>query len=262
MSIGTETPAVRSLAGEAEERLVNLFFVLYRNARIVDRTNPAFGRQCRKFYEVLSLLLRQKTTLTLKLIAGRFFVDEKLARYDAEGASGSAPIIREWQAVGLAGVTFLEGITVEEIEELLVFLSGIRPRDDSIAGDSDALKELHLPSVRLLSAQELSDETPALTLEIRKQFRARARVTFFRVMSVVEDNMAAIARGKDIDVSRTKRIIRSLIDHILKDDQSLLELAAIKDFDDYTYAHSTNVCVYALTLGVRLELDRARLSQL
>lgn len=41
-----------------------------------------------------------------------------------------------------------------------------------------------------------------------------------------------------------------------------MELTAIKDFDDYTYAHSTNVCVYALTVGVRLGLDRPRLSQL
>ncbi|MCH9025405.1 MAG: ParB/RepB/Spo0J family partition protein, partial [candidate division Zixibacteria bacterium] len=43
---------------------------------------------------------------------------------------------------------------------------------------------------------------------------------------------------------------------------SKAELAAIKDYDDYTYAHSTNVCIYSLTLGVRLKMDRARLSQL
>jgi len=56
--------------------------------------------------------------------------------------------------------------------------------------------------------------------------------------------------------------VHNLIDHISRDESSLIELAAIKDYDDYTYAHSTNVCIYSLTLGVRLKMDRARLSQL
>ena len=31
-------------------------------------------------------------------------------------------------------------------------------------------------------------------------------------------------------------------------------------FDEYTYAHCTNVCVYSLTIGLKLGLDRERLS--
>ena len=64
-----------------------------------------------------------------------------------------------------------------------------------------------------------------------------------------------------VNISKTKRVVHSLIDHITRDESSLMELAAIKDFDDYTYSHCTNVCVYSLTLGVRLGLDRSRLSQ-
>jgi HD-GYP domain-containing protein (c-di-GMP phosphodiesterase class II) len=143
-----------------------------------------------------------------------------------------------------------------------MFLAKIRPKSESVSRESEALKELQLPSVTLLSAQELSVAKPRVSQEVRQQLRVSARKHFFRAMTVVEDNMANIARGKEIDVSRTKRIVRSLIDHVMSDDQSLLELAAIKNFDDYTYAHCTNVCVYALTMGVRLDLDRSRLSQL
>jgi HD-GYP domain-containing protein (c-di-GMP phosphodiesterase class II) len=42
----------------------------------------------------------------------------------------------------------------------------------------------------------------------------------------------------------------------------MIQLTAIRDFDDYTYAHSANVSIYSLTMGVRLGLDRLRLSQL
>jgi HD-GYP domain-containing protein (c-di-GMP phosphodiesterase class II) len=74
--------------------------------------------------------------------------------------------------------------------------------------------------------------------------------------------MMCAVQEKEMDISRTKRIVHSLIDRVSEDESSLIELTNIRDFDQYTYAHSVNVCVYALTLGVKLGLDRKRLSQL
>ena len=73
---------------------------------------------------------------------------------------------------------------------------------------------------------------------------------------------ACVARGKDINVAQTKRVIQSLVDQLLRQDSALLEMTAIKDYDDYTFAHSVNVCIYALSIGVNLGLDNKRLSQL
>lgn len=262
MATVTDQSAAFAVAGKAEEKLVNLFFVLYKNARIVERNNPAFKRQCTNFHELLQELFVESNEVTIKIIAGRYFINHKLARFDDHGLSGAAAIVAEWEVIGLAGVRFLAEVSVDEIEDLFTFVAGIKPTANNVEGLSEALQTHQQPSIRFLSVEELEDETPSIVEEIRRQFRAKARSTFFRAMSIVEDNMANVAQGRDIDISKTKRVIRSLIDHISKDEQSLLELAAIKSFDDYTYAHSTNVCVYALTLGVRLGLDRARLSQL
>ncbi|HWR83648.1 MAG TPA: HD domain-containing phosphohydrolase [Candidatus Deferrimicrobium sp.] len=256
-----EVPA-RAIGGKTEEKLVSLFFVLYKNARIVDKSNPAFKRQCINFHELLQGLCVESDEVAIKIIAGRYFVNQKLVRFGEQGLSGAAVTVAEWQTLGLAGVRFMPGVTLKEIEHLFNFVGGIKPTAQNRDQLSEALKAYRQPSIRFFSAHELAAEAPAVTEEIRRQFRTAARATFFRAMSTVEDNMASVAQGKDIDISRTKRVIRSLIDHITKDEQSLIELAAIKNFDDYTYAHSTNVCVYALTLGVRLGFDRARLSQL
>jgi len=256
----TSTPLV--VAGHTEEKLVNLFFVLYKNARIIEMNNPAFKRQCVNFHELLQNLLVESNEVSIKVISGRFFVDQKLARFDVHGSSSAETILAEWEVVGLGGVTFLAGVSIDEIEQLFTFMASIQPKTDNLESLSEALKAHNLRSIQLLSAKELEVEIPVIAEEVRRQFRTKARSTFFRAMSVVEDNMVNIAQGREINVSKTKRVVRSLIDHIAKDEQSLLELAAIKNFDDYTYAHSTNVCVYALTLGVKLGLDRARLSQL
>ena len=233
----TDQPVAFTIAGKTEEKLTNLFFVLYKNARIIDRNNPTFKRQCNNFHELLKELFAESNEITIKIIAGRYFINHKLARFDDQGLSGAAAIVTEWEAIGMAGVRFRAGVSIDEIEDMFTFVAGIKPKADNLENMSKALQEYQQPSIRFFSAKELENEKPPMVEEVRRQFRSKARSTFFGAMSIVEDNMASVAQGKDIDISKTKRVIRSLIDHIAKDEQSLLELASIKNFDDYTYAH-------------------------
>ncbi len=262
MSVAADSHASIAVAGKNEEKLLNLFFILYKNARIVDCSNPAFQRQCGTFFELLQVMFEETNETTIKNIAGRFFVNHKLTHFGEQTKASVVEIIAEWEAIGLAGVKILPDITLEEILEFYKFVSGIKPTADNIEQLAEAIKKHRQPNIRFLSAKEVAEDTSSLSEDDRKQLRANARSMFFRAMSIVEENMVNLSQGMDVDISKTKRVVRSLIDHISKDEQSLLELASIKNFDDYTYAHSTNVCVYALTLGVRLGLDRARLSQL
>jgi HD-GYP domain-containing protein (c-di-GMP phosphodiesterase class II) len=126
---------------------------------------------------------------------------------------------------------------------------------------SERLTELGIDGISLLAADEKKKEV-VLTEENRTYMRRAARVTFFRAISVVQDAMFRTANDKDIDISKARRVVHSLIDRISQDECSLIELTNIRDFDEYTYAHSANVCVYALTMGIRLGLDRQQLSQL
>lgn len=254
--------APRTLAGQADEKLVNLFFVLYKNARIVDKNNPVFKRQCANFLEQLEVLLEDSNEATVKTIAGRYFVNQKLVRFDDHGLSGAAAIVSEWKTLGLAGVKFFANLSLDEVEHFFTFMAGIKPKTQNLESLSETLKSHKQCGIQLLSAKELEPEVPFVTEEIRRQFRAAARTTFFKAVAIVEEVVVNTAQGKDVNISKMKRVVHSLIDHVMSDEQSLLELASIKSFDDYTYAHSTNVCVYALTLGVKLGLDRGRLSQL
>jgi HD-GYP domain-containing protein (c-di-GMP phosphodiesterase class II) len=185
-----------------------------------------------------------------------------MVRFDDGGLSGAYAIVAEWNTIGLGGVDFHLGISSEELDKFIRFISAIKPSKTNIDDLAVKLKEQRLDGIKLLSAKQISVDQPALPDEIIKQFRTSARSTFFKAMSVVEEVLVNTQHDRDINISKTKRVVHTLIDHITRDESSLIELSAIKDYDDYTYAHSTNVCVYALTLGVRLGFDRGRLSQL
>jgi HD-GYP domain-containing protein (c-di-GMP phosphodiesterase class II) len=101
-----------------------------------------------------------------------------------------------------------------------------------------------------------------IDLEERQRIRRQARDTFFRAITAVKSIILTAERDEPVSVSTTKRVVHSIIDQVSTDESALIELASIKDFDDYTYAHSVNVGIYALTLGSRLGLNRRELSEL
>lgn len=250
------------LGGKTEQKLLVSFFVLYKTARLVDEKNATFRNQVSELFNQIKAFSENTGQVTIKCVGGRYFIDEKMVRFDDRGISGAAGVINEWQRLGIGGITFLSGTNLDDLCKLMRFLASVKPRDHNIEELVEDLKKQDFPRAKLLSIQEVRNETFELTETIRKRFRNMARVTFFRAMDVVKEVIVRAEEDREIDSAKTRRVVHTLIDHIMRDESSLLELAAIKDFDDYTYAHSMNVCVYALTVGVRLGLDRPRLSQL
>jgi len=252
----------RALAGQVEEQLLNSFFVLYKTARLVDETNDTFQNLLKTFFEIFRAVTGERPELTIKNVSGHYFVNEAMVRQSTSGSSGAADIMAEWSQLGIGGISISAEIEPEEIAQFVKFMADVKPDQQNLESLAAQLTRFGMAQVRLLSVEEDNDDTPEISDEMRQRFRQMARTTFFNAVNVVQEMVASVRDDKDISAAKTKRVVHSLIDHIARDEHSLIELTAIRDFDNYTYVHSTNVTVYALTVGVRLGLDRARLSQL
>jgi len=49
---------------------------------------------------------------------------------------------------------------------------------------------------------------------------------------------------------------------VMENELSLTGLTTIRDFDEYTFTHSVNVCIFSVALGKRLNFDRFQLYDL
>jgi HD-GYP domain-containing protein (c-di-GMP phosphodiesterase class II) len=52
------------------------------------------------------------------------------------------------------------------------------------------------------------------------------------------------------------------VDQILNEETSLIGLTTIRDYDEYTFTHSVNVCIFSVALGKRLGLGKVPLYDL
>ena len=250
------------LAGNSEQELINSLFSLFRTATYVEQNNETYLNQSARFFRIFRRLTEVSGKVTIKVIDGRILIGDKLVKFDSDGMVRARHIIDTWYQLGIGGVVFEEFLDNRQIDKFVYLLAGLKPAEHNKKPISERLVDLGLDGIILLAIDAKKTEGERLTDVQRVIIRRAARATFFRAISTVEDVMMRVAEDKGIDISKTRRVVHSLIDRISVDEASMIELTSIRDFDEYTFAHSTNVCVYSLTIGIRLALDRQRLSEL
>ncbi len=70
------------------------------------------------------------------------------------------------------------------------------------------------------------------------------------------------AKYKTPQVSLLMNQIENIIDELVKNKDVMLNVYDFKMFDNYTYAHSVNVAIISLSIGISLELNKSELSEL
>jgi len=89
-----------------------------------------------------------------------------------------------------------------------------------------------------------------------------ARVVQREAQIVIRDILQDVRLGKNIESERVKRVVNNMIDSIFHNQAALISLTRIKDYDEYTFVHSINVCILCLTLGRHLNFSREELEQM
>jgi HD-GYP domain-containing protein (c-di-GMP phosphodiesterase class II) len=74
--------------------------------------------------------------------------------------------------------------------------------------------------------------------------------------------MTSVRLGGTPNIKKIKRVVQGIVDQILNEETSLVGLTTIRDYDEYTFTHSVNVCIFSVALGKRLGLGKVQLYDL
>jgi HD-GYP domain-containing protein (c-di-GMP phosphodiesterase class II) len=113
------------------------------------------------------------------------------------------------------------------------------------------------PGIRLLPPGEDATETGT-----GSDLRDQARQAFFRALAVAHSVARQVAVHRVPELRKSRAVVHEMVDSLTEERFSLLGLAAIQDFDPYTYQHSVHVSILALALGQELGLSRRDLADL
>lgn len=89
-----------------------------------------------------------------------------------------------------------------------------------------------------------------------------ARQAYAEAKRIIQQAMQDARMGRAIDLTTTGEAVRKMVDSTLRNPHALSSLSRLKSFDEYTFFHSVNVAILALTMGRSDGMSRDTLFQL
>jgi HD-GYP domain-containing protein (c-di-GMP phosphodiesterase class II) len=195
--------------------------------------------------------------LELRVMGEFIFVNGTRLRLDLDNYASFSHVLTVFR---VNGIGILHVHEAADTRDWQVFLSVVQTGGETAPHDRflDVAEKLDASGITNLTLEE-----PVLdTGEDRIQSKERAKRTYAQSVAATKGLMASVRIGKSPNIKRTKRVVQGIVDQILNNETSILGLTTIRDYDEYTFTHSVNVCIFSVALGKRLGLTKLQLYDL
>jgi putative nucleotidyltransferase with HDIG domain len=86
-----------------------------------------------------------------------------------------------------------------------------------------------------------------------------ARQVYQAAKIVIQDAMHDVRFGRALNVDAVRKVVSDMMDSVFRNPDALSSLSRLKQFDEYTFYHSVNTALLAMSVGRSLGFDRSAL---
>ncbi len=245
---------------EQGKSLVYQLYVSIRTAQIYDRSNSVYVRQGENLFGLVKALLEKEQEIFVKSKEGYLFLNETRLKFSFNGYISSKFFMETFRKLQFESLIINSTLTPEELDEFVFILAHA---DTECEDPFESLqKRILSSSIQHIRIEKLASEWDVGDESLPENQKKLAKKRFFKTLSVAQEMMESAKAGRSMNTVKNKRAIQFLIDQLIKNETNLMSLTAIKSFDEYTFAHSVNVCILSVSLGARLGLSKRKLSEL
>ncbi len=134
------------------------------------------------------------------------------------------------------------------------------PQDSAVQEDPTLSSE---EIVGRIEEKQVTSQPPSLSGEIPLEKElGSARIVQQEAHTIIREVMQDVRLGKNVESEKVKYVVSRMIESIFRNRDALASLTRIKEYDDYTFVHSINVCILCLTLGRHLNVHPEELQQI
>ncbi len=200
-------------------------------------------------------LMDQEGELSVRYVGDFFFVNDLRLRIDLASYATFGLVGRALQRHGIGTVEAFPGAGTAE---WTAFLSLLMAEPNEADRFGHFAERLGWSAVLHLAVHPGQDRDPA-TDENARQMAKRA---YAQTVAVARETMSALRMGKGVSIRPVKRAVQSIVDQVLTNETSIFGLTTLRDYDEYTFTHSVNVCIFSVALGKKLGFHKHQLYEL
>lgn len=248
---------------EAGPILLTRLSATLRTARTYDVANQAFQRQLQDLIAIIERVLEVEDEIALAVVADYFYVNGVRIKAQASLLAVYHGLVGEFERRSLGGLRLLTGVSPAELERFVqLFIAA----DDPALAERlvEAVAEASIEHVVPLPGMEIDDDEVTRSLDEKSPHneRGRAKRVFWRAVLGTRKIVLRAKNSGRPDLRYAKRLVQPVVDSVMRHEYSIVGLTALRDHDEYTYAHCVNVSVLSVSMGQVLGLPRQALADL
>ncbi len=241
---------------------------IYRICKLLtthDPDNEIFAKTIHNLLYAISKILEQEGVFSILFLKNDIYLNKARVAQNITSFSASDFLSKLFTSKRIGG---FELYVLPDSRELLLFFHNLikysaADGTDPISVFEDLLELNGIRNIRVLPIQTL-EQINADEMQILRDYKKRTLIIYQSTIRFLKDALSSKDYITGMDMRNAKRLVNHMVDlsgHNVEN-FSFWGLSAIKNFDEYTFNHSVNVCVLAIAFGNALGLNKRRLAEL
>ena len=205
-------------------------------------------------------LLDVERELEVRLQGEFIFVNSTRLRLDLDNYASFSHILGVLQQCGVGAIRLDEGVDRKQLQVFVSLLLSFAARELNPNKVHELGQKLQDGGVTLIAVEPPLETEEDLEEEERQ--KEAAKRTYAQSVAVTKEVINSVRMGRTANVKKVKRAVQAIVDQVLNNESSLMGLTTLRDYDEYTFTHSVNVCIFSVALGRKLGLSKLQLYDL
>jgi putative nucleotidyltransferase with HDIG domain len=237
------------------------FHRLLKGTSLYVKKNVVIERLTQECLPVINDIIQSEGFLGFKIVRDSFFFNNTKIQVTADKYSMFKALLQEMRQRWIGEMEFKKPLQGEQLKDFVFLLSGLETNNESnylyVMKQLEFLKLEEMINVGKM--EFFRDEEVFVDSEDLKR---ESKEVYFKSINLVKEISESVKNQKMLNIRKAKRLMQNAVNVIMQDESTLLGLANIKNYDEYTFNHCVNVAMYSIALGQRIGIPKKNLSHL
>jgi len=237
--------------------LLLALYTALRSLKLYPVENATVQRALDDLEASSSTLLESDPEIEVRLAGDFIFVNSTRLRLELDNYASFSHILTMLRTFEVGVLRVHRLVSRREWQAFLSILLSLaeRPVPDPFEELQERLVQASVSGLLLEKTQPVPETTDERAREVAKR-------TYSQGVAVAREVVTGVRLGRATSVKKVKRAVQMIVDQVLNNETSLMGLTTLRDYDEYTFTHSVNVCIFAVALGKKLGFSKVQLYDL
>jgi HD-GYP domain-containing protein (c-di-GMP phosphodiesterase class II) len=237
-------------------RLLAAFYSALRSLKFYPLENETVQQSLQDLHVAVTGFLAREGMLELRVLGEFFFLNEVRLRLDLQNFSTFGSFARSLRAHGIGELLVERGVQLQEWAPFLALVLRDAPDEEAYQTFERRLAATPVRQIAIRPEKEVHQ------LDLEDEAMVGAKRTYAYSVQMAREVLSDVRIGRAVNVRKVKRAVQSIVDQVLSNEPSIMAMTTLREFDEYTFAHSVNVCIFSVVIGQRLGLPKQELYEL